>query len=130
MLFRHFRKRKLIGRFWPNARVYLAKWRPENLATLAPSAILNIWRHRSSRAGPELPGLPGKYLYKSCAQIYGVVSGDKSQIHVLLTNPKKSSGNPNWCVCEGGSFSQPIYGLAARRVLFEENKVLTQILEI
>jgi hypothetical protein len=31
---RHFHKVKISGRLWPNARVYLAEWHPENMATL------------------------------------------------------------------------------------------------
>jgi hypothetical protein len=34
LLCKHFHKVKLNGRFWPNARVHLAEWRPQNLATL------------------------------------------------------------------------------------------------
>jgi hypothetical protein len=34
LLCRHFYKVKISGRFWPNAQVHLAEWRPENLATL------------------------------------------------------------------------------------------------
>jgi hypothetical protein len=40
LLSRHFCSVKISGRFRPNDRVYLAEWRPENLATL-----LNIFSH-------------------------------------------------------------------------------------